>query len=98
MNEAENVSSDKSLCAVPLAELLASVPGHLHAMVEITSTHHRNIPYGRYCQEAAVEMKRLQKQVTLDRDLFEAIHTALIAAGWFKDDLVQRVKQASKMP
>lgn len=46
-------------CEVPLVEQLESVPLQAREMIEISACHHRNIPYGRYCHEAA-EIRRLE--------------------------------------
>lgn len=58
-------------CSVPLIELLDSVPFHCREFVEIEPHHHRNIPYGRLCQEAAEEIRALRAEVerlTKERD------------------------------
>jgi len=48
---------------VPLVELLESVPRNGRVMIEIDPMHHRNIPYGRFCHEAAQEIRSLRQQL-----------------------------------
>lgn len=75
--------STEGPCEVPLVEQLESVPLHAREMIEISSTHHRNIPYGRYCHEAAAEIRRLKA-----RD--EASHRALAYLRQSMLDAAQR--------
>lgn len=45
--------SEAQACEVPLIEQLRSVPITCREMIEVGPQHHRNIPYGRLCHEAA---------------------------------------------
>lgn len=49
--------ADHDARAVPLVEQLESVPVDARQMIEIGPTHHRNIPYGRMCREAAAALR-----------------------------------------
>lgn len=46
-------------CQVPLIERLRSVPITAREMVEVGQCHHRNIPYGAMCHEAADRLTQL---------------------------------------
>lgn len=48
-------------CAVPLIERLRSVPRDQRQMVEIERFHHRSIPYGQFCHEAADALEELAR-------------------------------------
>lgn len=51
-------------CAVPLVERLLSVPKYAREMIEVGPCHHRNIPYGSMCHEAASAIADLTRQLT----------------------------------
>ncbi len=48
--------------------------------------------------EKLIELEAVRKELVLHRDLFGAIATALIAAGWRDDEILRRVKEAAKAP
>lgn len=50
---AELAAECASPCEVPLVERLRSVPKDWREMREVGSCHHRNVPYGVMCHEAA---------------------------------------------
>lgn len=50
-------------CEVPLLELLESIPENYRQMVEINPTEHRNIPYGKHCQDAAKRIRQLEREL-----------------------------------
>lgn len=81
------MSDTQQPCAAPLLEQLRTVPINRREMIEIESTHHRNIPYGRMIHDAADEIVRLRK-------LLDEVYTAMVVSGWVeaKDKLMQRVK------
>ncbi len=49
-------------CEVPLVEQLESVPRDCRQMIEVGPCHHRNIPYGRLCHEAAARIRELESR------------------------------------
>ena len=55
---------------VPIEELLRGVPKEHRLEIEINSMHHRMIPVGVYCHNAAAELTRLRLQLdATDREL-----------------------------
>ena len=57
-----------------LIEALESVEPFRHEMVEIVPTHHRNIPYGRYCHEAAERIRTLERELAETQTVLRAWH------------------------
>lgn len=64
------MSSENQAAAMPLVERLRSVPREWRELREIGPTHHRNVPYGVFCHEAADELARL-------RAALAAVHKAM---------------------
>lgn len=61
------------VCEVPLVEQLLSVPKDAREMIEVEPMHHRNIPYGPLCHEAADRIKKCERENTaLQQQLTEA--------------------------
>ncbi len=57
---------------VPLLEVLDSVPLNGRSMWEVSTHEHRNIPYGNICQQAAMRIRQLERELaemTQFRDL-----------------------------
>lgn len=55
------MNDDNQPCEVPLVEQLRSVPKHENAWIieDLSSSAHRNIPYGALCHRAADQIKLL---------------------------------------
>lgn len=64
-------------CAVPLVELLASVPVGARFVEKVAHCHHRSHPVGRLCGEAAIEIARLSSELAAikaqNAELLEAL-------------------------
>lgn len=50
-------------CEVPLVERLRSVPSDARAEVEVGYCHHRYIPYGRLCHDAATKIRYFEAEL-----------------------------------
>lgn len=76
-------------CQVPLVELLESVPVSAREMIEINPTHHRNIPYGRYCHDAARDLRALRAEVTTQQNEVLRLSGLLRVAHTERNDAVK---------
>jgi hypothetical protein len=87
---------DTHACEVPLQEQLRSVKYTDRVEVEISPTHHRNVPYGAMCHQAATKIDMLLTIITqLNYNLQEA-YTAGWMAGSSGDgmDITDKTKMA----
>ena len=57
--------TDADVCEVPLVEQLESVPVGAREWIEIDPIHHRNIPYGRLCHDAAARIRQLERELAV---------------------------------
>lgn len=65
-------AKDAQACAVPLVERLLSVPKDAREMIEVGYCHHRNVPYGAMCHEAAARVdKQNDKIAALEAQVVE---------------------------
>lgn len=96
------MSAENTPMAVPLVERLRSVPIERKEMIEVEPCHHRNIPYGAMCHEAAdficaqqMEIDRLQKESESDTARMAELQNwkLLGRAGSFETSTNQHGKQ-----
>lgn len=67
---------------VPLLETLKNMPRDGRDCYEVNPTHHRFIPYGIICHEAAREIERLRRAVEVARRKLIFAEVVLTSEEW----------------
>ncbi len=91
------MTPDPQPVEVPLVEQLESVPINCHEMIEVEPMHHRYIPYGRLCHEAAVRIRRLESSnhppaAEKMSELCARIRSYLCNGGFFNPEMMEHDK------
>ena len=78
-------------CDVPLLEVLDSVPLNGRSMWEVSIHEHRNIPYGNICQQAAMRIRQLERELAEAKDQLSAACRQLKCAHEYSDMLQEQL-------